>query len=366
MGSLVELSQRQLWILIVLYTIGTSILVIPSILAFHAKHDAWIASLVATGMGIGIAWLYEKWVQRFGRLTPTEVFTNTFGRVLGGTAAIWFGGFCLLLAALCLRNMGDFVITTIMQETPIEMIHLLYLAIAALAVRLGPETFARAAEIIFPWVLLFVVVMTALLLPEADAIKMFPLFSSNVGSILTGASIQIGTPYLEVIVLLTVAAFLPPKHTKRRPFITGILFAGLVLTLVVFFSIAVLGADLTARQVYPSYVLARQISIGRFLERLESIMAGLWFLTVYFKMVLCFFSAVLCISQLFKLKDYRPLTLPVGIMIWVLSIIVYPNSAYINRFINYVWMPYACTVGLILPAAAIIVSSLRKGAQQNE
>ncbi|MDQ0493800.1 hypothetical protein QOZ95_001962 [Paenibacillus brasilensis] len=38
----------------------------------------------------------------------------------------------------------------------------------------------------------------------------------------------------------------------------------------------VLGPDITARNIYPGYALAKKISIGHFLQRIEAIMATMW------------------------------------------------------------------------------------------
>lgn len=51
-----------------------------------------------------------------------------------------------------------------------------------------------------------------------------------------------------------------------------------------------MGAEITARQVYPSYIFAKKINIAHFLERIEAIMAGIWFLTIFFKLTLCFYA----------------------------------------------------------------------------
>ncbi|MGW9530536.1 GerAB/ArcD/ProY family transporter [Paenibacillus terrae] len=49
----VKISSRQLLILTILFTIGTAILVIPSVMAATAKQDAWIGALVGVGAGLG-------------------------------------------------------------------------------------------------------------------------------------------------------------------------------------------------------------------------------------------------------------------------------------------------------------------------
>ena len=56
----VKISVRQFAVLVIIYTIGTTILVIPSGLAADAKQDAWIAAIIGVGLNLLIVCLYNK------------------------------------------------------------------------------------------------------------------------------------------------------------------------------------------------------------------------------------------------------------------------------------------------------------------
>lgn len=356
----IRISRRQFGILVIVFTIGTTILFIPSILTAASKQDAWLASLLAAGIGAMLAWFYSGVGQSLPGEAPAAACERILGAWLGRAAALWYALFCLLLTALVLRNMGDFIATAILPETPIQMVHLLFLAAVVIAVRAGPETIARTAEIFFPWILLFVAVLVFLLLPKSELQHALPVAETGLRSLLRGAYSIVGTPYLELVVLLSLYPYMAAESGRTAGFVTGAVVGGLVLTAVVALSVTVLGPDLTAKQTYPSYVLARKISVGRFLERLESVMAGLWFLTVFFKTAICYYAASLSFAQLFKLSDYKSVTLPLAVIIMVLSIVVYPNTSYSLRIITDVWTMYALTAGLLLPGLLWLTASLRR------
>ena len=46
----VKISVRQFAVLVMIFTIGTTILVIPSGLAADAKQDAWLAAMLGVGL----------------------------------------------------------------------------------------------------------------------------------------------------------------------------------------------------------------------------------------------------------------------------------------------------------------------------
>ena len=58
MNITVKISLRQFTVVVMFYTIGTSILVIPAGLAADAGQDAWIAAMLGWLIGLGCVGLY--------------------------------------------------------------------------------------------------------------------------------------------------------------------------------------------------------------------------------------------------------------------------------------------------------------------
>lgn len=56
-------------IFIFLVSLGTTILVVPSILAAESKQDAWITGIVAVSVGLLLIWMYVKLAQMFPAMT---------------------------------------------------------------------------------------------------------------------------------------------------------------------------------------------------------------------------------------------------------------------------------------------------------
>jgi len=153
-----------------------------------------------------------------------------------------------------------------------------------------------------------------------------------------------------------------PKE-MRKAFFIGHFIGGLIMVIIITLSIFVLGSFHTARYLYPSYELARRENIGNFLERIEAILAIMWLFSLYTKISLYFYATVLGLGQMLKLKDCRPLTFPVGMMIVVLSVVVYPNVAYQQKWDTLTWVPYIVTMGFFYPILLLGVAILRKNHQ---
>ncbi|MGB8268516.1 MAG: spore gernimation protein, partial [Priestia megaterium] len=59
------------------------------------------------------------------------------------------------------------------------------------------------------------------------------------------------------------------------------------------------------------------------------------------------------------LKNYRVLTLPLGIIAVTFSLIVYPSIPYEQTWDRDTWIPYSLLFGLFYPLGLLIVGKIR-------
>jgi len=357
-----KISVRQFMILVILFSIGSAILVVPSAIASFAKQDAWIAAIIGVGLGLLFVCLYNAVGSIFPGMTLVELNEELLGKWLGKTvslllvSSLFAGG-----PATVIFYVGNFMTTQMMPQTPLAAFHILFTLIVVLGVRLGLEVLARSAEILFPWFLLLFVSLVILITPQMNLENLQPVFASGAKSIVPAVFSFISIAYLpDVILLMIFPAFVNQPSQARKVFLIGSFLGGLVMIVMIFLSIAVLGPDLTALSSYPSYALAKKINIGNFLQRIEAIMAIMWFFSLYFRITLYFFAIILAIAQICNMKDYRPLVLPVGVLGVVLSLVIYPNVVYAQTWDIKTWIPYTLVIGLFYPLLLFVVASVRK------
>ncbi|WP_263432802.1 GerAB/ArcD/ProY family transporter [Metabacillus rhizolycopersici] len=150
------------------------------------------------------------------------------------------------------------------------------------------------------------------------------------------------------------------KQKINKAFYIGTLIGGIVLTILVIFSILILGTETSSINAYPSYALGQRISIGGFLERIEVIVAIIWVLTIYFKVTLCYYGLSIGLAQVLGLKSYKILLFPLAFLILTFSIFAHPNIVHFNDFTSLTWTPYSLTVCFFLPLLLLIVGKVRQ------
>lgn len=355
-----KISLRQFMVLVILYTVGTSILLAPSLLATEAKQDAWIAGILGVGVGLLLVWLYSKLGNLFPNRTLVEYSEEILGKWVGKVISFLFFTFSFTLAALVLRNIGDFLTAHIMPKTPIPSIHIIFLFIVIMGTRLGLEVLARSAEILFPWFIILFLLLVLFISPEMKFENIQPMLEQGIKPVLRSAIPFIGFPFLELVIFLLIFPYVNRTQEAGNVFLVGTLIGGIILILLTVLSILILGVDVTARHHYPSYVLAKKINIAHFLQRVEAIVAGMWFVSIFFKLTICFYASNLALAQTLKLKDYRPLTLPLGMILIIFSLVVSPNIVYNMTVTPKAWTPHVLIVGFFLPLLLLVVTAFRK------
>jgi spore germination protein KB len=354
-----RISLRQFSILVILFTVGDSILVLPSAVAFEAKVDAWISTITGVGFGLLVICLFTVIARLNPEMNLVEYNNKILGKTLGTVLSLLFVVYFLLNAAANVREIGDFMTTQSMPETPIQAIHIVFLCIVVMAVRLGLETFARAGEIFFPGFVLFFTLFVLFLLPQVHFENIQPVFGEGFIPILRGSITSSTFSTVQLVVFLMIMPYVnQPKHILKS-FTIGALIGGIALILLILLSILVLGADATASNMYPSYALAKKISIGKFLERIEAILSLMWFVTIFFKIIMFFYGFTLGLSQVFKLKEYKVLTLPCAVLVMVLSLCIAPNITYYNNVIIWYWPFLDLTYSVLFPSLLLGVYILR-------
>jgi spore germination protein KB len=362
----VRISAEQFGILVMLNTIGTTILIVPAGLAAEAKQDAWIPAIVAIAIGILVIWLHNALGGLFPEMTFIEYSKKILGKWVGSVVSIGFVYFSFIGASTLVWVMGNFIVSQIMPGTPTAVIYIFFVAVVIFGLNVGLEPIARSAEIFLPWVIIFFLLLVLLPLPEVNFHNLQPMMDSETKPILRATLSFLSVAILPLVVFQMVVPTGKRSKQTNRAFYLGNIMGSIILLIITLLTILVLGPELTARNNYPSFVLAKKVTIAGFLERIEVIMALIWFITIYFKTTTYCYACVKGLAQILSLKDDRMLILPFGMILTAFSMIIYPNVVYANEWDTKTWIPYSLMYGLFLPLLLYIVAFIKRNWNRNQ
>lgn len=358
MDDKAKISVRQLSILVLMYTIGTSNIILPSRLTIIAKQDAWIAAILGVGFGLIIAFYFSSVGQYFKNKSLIEASKFAFGKWFGSIVSLPVIVYIFTSSCLILANVGDFVDSRMLINTPLGISETMYVLLIIFAVRLGIEPLSRTAEIFLPLFYIVLIILVGGVLPQIDTQRLEPVWEYGFTPILKASLLMISLPYSELIVILMLVPYLVNVKKLKSGVVTGTFLGGIILILAVLLPILVLGSLDTSHQIYAVFTVAKKIELGGFIERIEIIIGGIWIISIFVKLSVTFYALLVSLQHLLNLKEKNFLTFPLGMIIIPFSRWISPNTA-VNLSIIPKKMDIFSYYILVIPLLVVVAAWLK-------
>lgn len=355
MNSKLTVRQAILWF--ALYQIGSAYLVLPAVITAVAKQDAWLSIPVSLGFHLLLIPLYASIARQMQGKSFVEHLRCLFGP-LGGTISIVFIFFFpFLVFIMTLRNLGDFITIAIMPETPSDAIYFIMLIVIYFAVRSGPAVIGRCAEILFFFLLVLYLLVRFTLLSDTTIDNVLPIFEYGLNPIVLASFNLFAFPYLEAILYLFFAQYIPDPKKWRKTVITCALISGGMYFFMVLQIIAVMSEGVVSNLTFPTFFINRTISNGEFLQRFEIFVAVFWFVTIFFRLALLLYVSAQGLADAFRLRSANSLIVPLILIALAMVHSIWPNMQFLIKFFS-VWPFYAMIFGIVFPIVLWLVGKV--------
>jgi len=326
-----KISCNQLFYIIINIISATAIIFLPGIIAAEAGRDAWLAPLLSTVPGICLVLIIAALGERFPGQTLMQYLQTILGAWPGKMAGLLYVFFFLHTNSVIIREFGELMVGIVMPRTPLIVFHGIMIFLCAWAIRGGLEVPARIIELTVPPTIIVFIVMILLTAQEMDLNNLLPVLENGLKPVIRSSLDPIAWRG-EIIILAMLLPFLEKPGEGRRCTNWAVIVIGIILAIDAMINTAVLGTAV-AHLTFPTFSLVRDVSVGDFLERIESVLVAVWVIGMFGKITLFYYVAVLGSAQLFNLSDYRPVVLPIGIILAALSIYAVSSLSEISGYI---------------------------------
>ena len=354
-----KITVTQLVFLITLCREILTLIFLPS--TFANSPDIWLSALLGPPFLI----LFALPVYLLWKRYPNETIIQSSQTILG-KIGIFIGLIYVLYffdqTAIALVDLSSFYSTTQMPETP-NLFFIITLALSATyAVYKGIEVLNRISEFLFPLFAASLVIFFLFLIPNMNLGNLQPFLENGILPVLQG-SLTSSAVTSEILFLgMLLPCLNKPNNAKYALLFSSILICIFAL-LIVLPVLLVFGAKHTSHVVFPYYDTIRIITIGNFIERIESIHLSFCVLGAFVKVSIYYYLTVLSLSQVLKISDLRPLIIPIGVLIIAYCPMIGSNIVeFVNELLigNYPW--YNAFFIVIIPTALLLLSYfLKKG-----
>lgn len=241
------------------------------------------------------------------------------GKLIGTAFFLFF----LAVTSLYLRQFAESFILAILPRTPISVLTIFFLVLLIYATLLGIETLSRVAWLLGPYLLAALIIILIFCLPQATSNYLTPILGPGTTRLLKYSVLNLSI-FSEIILLGMIAPLIRDRDRINRIGLISLIASIALTTGITVLVITVFNYAGAQKMIFPVFQLTRLISYGEFIQREEAVFVFLWFFWAGIQLAGLFYGAVTSFAQTFRIKNYRPLTLPVAVLSFTISLI--PSS----------------------------------------
>lgn len=362
-----KISVIQLFTMIFIFDLGTAVVVSYGI---EAKKEAWLAILLGMGGGMVLFFIYYYLFRQYQNLPLTGYARKIFGKYLGWTIGLLYIVYFLNIAARNTRDFGDLLISSTLPKTPLLAINILFVLVVCYVLYLGIEVLGRTAEVFIVILFLFGGAGNFLVLVSGnvDLHNLLPFLENGWKPVLTTAFLTtIFFPFGEMIVFTMLLPYLNRPGLVKKVWLSAIVSSGLILSWTASLNIAVLGVNVAERDVFSTLTTIGKVNLFEFIQRLDAIVVFTLLITVFFKVSIFLYGAVIGIADLFKLKNHQHIIFPAGCIVIFISMTMASNfSEHLEEGANVLRYYVHIPLFIIIPLLMLIVTMIRNGFKKKD
>ena len=263
------MTEKQLWTIGSLAVLSPLLRVVPETNLRAAGNAGWLSGLAA----LPILALYALFLRAaLRRLPEGKMLEDGLFAPLRRFLGLW----ALFYAGFGLRMSAERFFTALGVFTAWQPFALLLAALAAVAAGWGAKPLGRAAQIFLAAVTAALLLALGCALPQMDWGRLGGVSRYDAPSILRGA---LPTVSVGMTGLLFLALLAPPGIGSDLKRGGGFLLRlTLTATAISMAAVGVLGAESAQRLSHPFFILLRNISLSRAIERVEALISAVWVL----------------------------------------------------------------------------------------
>ena len=345
----VGLSTWQLFWLSVVIRLTVTVALLPNLSASRAGKDAWVGFLTALPFALALAWVATYPGTRQPDRGLVGLARIAFGRWPGTVLAVLYLGAYLLATSVVLRDYAEAITAAILPTTPLVVVVSVTTLLAATIASHDTGTVGRMAVIIGPVLVLSVLLIAVLIMPETELERLRPWLGTGWRGLVSGTLAAVAWHSQFLFYHPYVPALLDVKQAQYAV-MGAVAAASLLGAFIAILVVSVLTAAVAVQASFPLFEVARLVSVGEFIQRIDAVAVGAWGLGLIMSAATFFHGAALSIKELAGMRDHRPLIRPMAVILVVVAMQVGRDTLEIRELTDVRTLVPLLAAGVWLPS----------------
>jgi hypothetical protein len=222
------------------------------------------------------------------------------------------------------------------------------------AVSLGLGSIVRSIQVILPFFLALIVVISIFIIRDVDMNPFLPQFQNRPSLILYGSMISFGFPFGKSGVM---AFLFSEVKNQNKIFVScsiGVVFSCVYLLMSTYLAIGSLGLNLFKTASFPFFSAIQMVKFGEYLERIEIIIIGIWTIFTLFEIIIVHYVFVKVLGKVFALKETKPFIIPVGALFLAVAVKSFPHLTDLITY-DYNILPFSILLPVIVVNLLLVI-----------
>lgn len=282
---------------------------------FSVKQDGWISIIISAILGIIPVILYLYLMNYRPEMNFTDLNEYLFGKIGGkivNTIITILIAFCVVLY---FTNLNSFITSQYLHKTPTLFGIIIFSIPVIYLLNQNLTTIGRTSFILFIFGIILLILTLFGLIGQVDFTNFMPILEHDINNIFNTSLLIVPYTSFSVILLLSI----PKKNIVdseklNKRVLTAYFTSFIVVLMAVFFVVGVLGSELAQIYQYPEFHVLKRISIGGFIERVESTLSLRWIFYIFTTLVFGLYFIKQYIKTTLKVKTEKKLNVIASIV----------------------------------------------------
>lgn len=358
-----HIGQPELVATLTILVAGKVFLSYPTNVTQRVFESGWLVATIGAVVGLAGTLVLISLMNRFPDHSLARVSTELVGRYVGTLVNLFFSLFFLTVAALILRESAETLVIGILPMTPLSVLIVTILIVAAFGAYLGIEAVSRVCFLLGPWLLAGLAIILLGPAKFYQFHRLLPVFGKPPLE-LAAFGINRASLYVEVIAVAFLYPSIRNKQKVLGSMVTTLGLSWVIIALTPALVVAAFGVTGAARTSFPVYYLARLIEFGRFVQRVEAVFVFFWLFTAALKVTISFYVAIVVLGETLHLPNHKPLVPAMAIILYTVAFLP-PSYVATATFEADVLRNFAALVGFGIPLILWVIA-LASGKRQKE
>ena len=258
-----------------------------NILVKVAEEDMWLGCLFGCILGFIPFYTYISLSNTHPDKNIFEIIESVFGKLIGKIFVFIITLFAVSFILFCFWNLTNLISSQYLYNTPQIFIYIIFAIPLIYILSKGIKVALQSIIIIFIMTAIIYIITFFSLVPQSNFMNLMPILKDGIIPVLKAA---LGFIVYSITPLLFIGSipvhYYEDKENYKKYMVIAYVISCLTVFAIPYLVITIFGIDLVQLYQYPEFQILKRVSIGGFIERIESTLSIQW------------------IFELFVLKDF--------------------------------------------------------------